>query len=189
MGFVRGLLELTVVDPQFLQGTLLAILTNFAYGGPRCVHSQRPRAIDSPLTLQTNSMILSMWPVSAFVMILITLSMAELASAYPVAGAMASWAWKVARGGVRGERYWGWVMSGITMGYHVAVVRGPGAPVSVAWVDPWVDSADEPHYGAGVWACGQHGTAQSPGLCARGLAYLVDLPCKRRRLRMNGLNC
>jgi amino acid transporter len=63
-----------------------------------------------------------MWLVSGFVMTTITLSMGELASAYPVAGAMASWAWKCARGGVRRERYWGWLVNGFTMGFHIAVV-------------------------------------------------------------------
>jgi hypothetical protein len=48
--------------------------------------------------------------------------MGELASAYPVAGAMSTWTWKTARGGVGGERIWGWVMGGFVMGYHVGIV-------------------------------------------------------------------
>jgi amino acid transporter len=43
-----------------------------------------------------------MWPLSGVLSIFVTLTMAELASAYPVSGAMASWAWKLARGGIGG---------------------------------------------------------------------------------------
>lgn len=53
--------------------------------------------------------------------------MSELASAYPVAGAMSSWAWKLARGGIGGERYWGWVVGAFVMGGHI------GNLVLVAW--------------------------------------------------------
>jgi hypothetical protein len=81
-----------------------------------------------PCLMIPYSMILTMWPASALVMITITLSMGELASAFPVAGAMSSWAWKCARGGVRGERYWGWAVNGITMGFHISVVRNRSCP-------------------------------------------------------------
>ena len=62
------------------------------------------------------------WPISGVFSICLTLSLGELSSAYPVAGAMASWAWKVARGGVGGERKWGWLMGGLTLGGHVGSV-------------------------------------------------------------------
>lgn len=65
-----------------------------------------------------------MWPLSGCWTIFLTLSLAELASVYPVSGAMASWAWKMARGGVGGERWWAWLMGGVVLGGHVASV-GP----------------------------------------------------------------
>jgi amino acid transporter len=67
-------------------------------------------------------MILIMWPIAGLALLFMTLAMGELASAYPVAGAMASWAWTCARKGIGGERAWGWVMGGLVMGYHVGVV-------------------------------------------------------------------
>ena len=63
------------------------------------------------------------WPLSGVFSVFLTLAMSELASAYPVSGAMASWAWKCARGGVGGERGWGWLMSGVVLGGHAASVR------------------------------------------------------------------
>lgn len=116
-----------------------------------------------------------MWPVSAFVMVLITMSMAELASAYPVAGAMASWAWKVARGGVRGERYWGWVMSGITMGYHVAVVRRR-ACFRLEHADICAPPVDEPHHRASVWTRRQHGSTEPCRIRTGIMAHAAHLP-------------
>jgi len=53
--------------------------------------------------------------------------LAELASAYPVAGAMVSWSWKLARASIGGERQWGWLMSGIVLGGHM------GGVLLVAW--------------------------------------------------------
>lgn len=47
----------------------------------------------------------------------------ELASAFPVAGAHASWSWRCARAGIRGERYWGWLMNGFVLAAHLAKVR------------------------------------------------------------------
>ncbi|KAJ9107615.1 hypothetical protein QFC21_001074 [Naganishia friedmannii] len=85
-----------------VQGTIFGILTTFRYGGPR--------------------MILTMWPIAGLFLTIITLSMGELASAYPVAGAMSTWTWKTARGGVGGERIWAWVMGGFVMGYHVGIM-------------------------------------------------------------------
>lgn len=63
-----------------------------------------------------------MWPLSGLWTIFLTLALAELASVYPVSGAMASWAWKVARGGVGYERWWAWLMGGVVLGGHVASV-------------------------------------------------------------------
>ncbi|ORY27495.1 amino acid permease-domain-containing protein [Naematelia encephala] len=83
-----------------LQGTVYAVSGTYKYGGPM--------------------MILVAWPISGFCSLFLTLSMSELASAYPVSGAMASWAWKAARGGVGGERGWGWLMGGTVIGGHVA---------------------------------------------------------------------
>jgi hypothetical protein len=52
----------------------------------------------------------------------LTATLAELASAYPVSGAMSSWAWKLARGGVGRERGWGWLMGGVVLGGHLGNV-------------------------------------------------------------------
>lgn len=54
-------------------------------------------------------------------------TMSELASAYPVAGAMSSWAWKLTRNGIGGERYWGWIVGAFVMGGHI------GNLVLVSW--------------------------------------------------------
>jgi hypothetical protein len=35
---------------------------------------------------------------------------------------MASWAWKCARGGVGGERKWGWLLGGVVLAGHAAAV-------------------------------------------------------------------
>lgn len=59
---------------------------------------------------------------SGLLSLFLTLTLSELASAYPVAGAMASWAWKCARGGVGGERKWGWLLGGIVLAGHAAAV-------------------------------------------------------------------
>jgi amino acid transporter len=68
-------------------------------------------------------MILVAWPMSGLFSFFLTLTLSELASAYPVAGAMASWAWKCARGGVGGERKWGWLLGGVVLAGHAAAVR------------------------------------------------------------------
>ena len=60
---------------------------------------------------------------SGLLSLFLTLTLSELASAYPVAGAMASWAWKCARGGVGGERKWGWLLGGVVLAGHAAAVR------------------------------------------------------------------
>jgi hypothetical protein len=57
----------------------------------------------------------------------LTCALAELAGAFPVAGAMASWAWKLARGGVGGERRIGWLTSAVVLGGHM------GCVLLVAW--------------------------------------------------------
>lgn len=68
-------------------------------------------------------MILVAWPISGVLTYFMTLTLSELASAYPVAGAMFSWSWKAARGGIGGERGWAWIVSGFVMGGHVGNVR------------------------------------------------------------------
>nr|XP_018264501.1 amino acid/metabolite permease [Kwoniella dejecticola CBS 10117]OBR86659.1 amino acid/metabolite permease [Kwoniella dejecticola CBS 10117] len=78
-----------------LQGTIYAVSGCYAYGGP--------------------AMILVAWPVSGVFCFFLTLTLSELASAYPVSGAMSSWAWKLARGGVGGERGWAWLMGGFML--------------------------------------------------------------------------
>lgn len=44
---------------------------------------------------------------------------AEMASAFPVAGAHASWTWRLARAGIRGERQWSWFMNGFVLAGHL----------------------------------------------------------------------
>jgi hypothetical protein len=61
-----------------------------------------------------------MWPVMTSCSLIVICTSAELCSAYPVAGAMATWTWIMARRGVGGERYWGWLMGGMVAGYHIA---------------------------------------------------------------------
>nr|XP_019012267.1 uncharacterized protein I206_03113 [Kwoniella pini CBS 10737]OCF51048.1 hypothetical protein I206_03113 [Kwoniella pini CBS 10737] len=78
-----------------LQGTIYAVSGCYAYGGP--------------------AMILVAWPISGIFCFCLTLTLSELASAYPVAGAMSSWAWKLARGSVGGERGWAWLMGGFML--------------------------------------------------------------------------
>jgi len=46
---------------------------------------------------------------------------------------MASWAWKCARGGVGGERKWGWLLGGVVLAGHAAAV----CPFDVFW-DPLI---------------------------------------------------
>ncbi|WVF66869.1 hypothetical protein IAT40_001612 [Kwoniella sp. CBS 6097] len=82
-----------------LQGTINAVSACYSYGGPM--------------------MILIAWPVSGVFCFFLTLTLSELASAYPVSGAMSSWAWKLARGSVGGERFWAWTLGGFVMGGHV----------------------------------------------------------------------
>ncbi|WVR03997.1 hypothetical protein IAU60_000996 [Kwoniella sp. DSM 27419] len=82
-----------------LQGTIYAVSGCYSYGGPL--------------------MILIAWPLSGVFCFFLTLTLGEFASAYPVSGAMSSWAWKLARGGVGGERAWAWVLGGFVMGGHV----------------------------------------------------------------------
>lgn len=83
---------------------------------------QRRDGLGPPLPVSAADPQLVMWPLSGIWTIFLTLSLAELASVYPVSGAMASWAWKVARGGVGWERWWAWLMGGVVLGGHVANV-------------------------------------------------------------------
>ncbi|KAK8861393.1 hypothetical protein IAR55_002212 [Kwoniella newhampshirensis] len=82
-----------------LQGTIYAVSGTYSYGGP--------------------IMILVAWPISGILCLLLTLTLSEFASAYPVAGAMTTWAWKLAKGGVGRERGWSWLITGFVMGGHV----------------------------------------------------------------------
>ncbi|KAJ9123141.1 hypothetical protein QFC22_001334 [Naganishia vaughanmartiniae] len=104
-----------------VQGTIFGILTTFKYGGPRYADFISIGLSSAKHKLITR-MILTMWPIAGLFLTIITLSMGELASAYPVAGAMSTWTWKTARGGVGGERIWAWVMGGFVMGYHVGIM-------------------------------------------------------------------
>lgn len=112
-------LSISWVNIGCLQGTIFAVAGTYKYGGPSeftCLSSSL-----SCLTFALD-MILAAWPLAGFFATLLTFTLAELASAYPVAGAMASWSWKAARGGVGGERWWGWLMGGVVLGGHVGNV-------------------------------------------------------------------
>ncbi|ORX36310.1 amino acid permease-domain-containing protein [Kockovaella imperatae] len=98
---------ISTINIGSLQGALYAVSGAYNYGGPL--------------------MILVAWPISGIFGLCLTLTMSELASAYPVSGAMASWAWKAARGGVGHERAWGWLMGGVVLGGHI------GNAILVLW--------------------------------------------------------
>lgn len=109
-----------------MQGTIYAVSGAYGYGGPGMIVSYSSGDGVTKLTVQ-----LIMWPLSGFLSLFLTLTLSELASAYPVSGAMASWAWKCARGGVGGERGWAWLMGGVVLGGHVGNVSHPDADSSV----------------------------------------------------------
>jgi hypothetical protein len=46
-----------------------------------------------------------------------------MVSALPVAGAMATWSWQLARNGIGREREWSWLVSGLTLAMHLGKVR------------------------------------------------------------------
>ncbi|WVQ73758.1 hypothetical protein IAR50_003338 [Cryptococcus sp. DSM 104548] len=92
-------LAISWLNTGALQGTIYAVSGTYSYGGP--------------------IMILVAWPIAGIFTFVLTLTLSELSSAYPVAGAMFSWTWKAARGGVGGERIWAWLVSGFVMGGHV----------------------------------------------------------------------
>ena len=73
--------------------------------------------------LLTSQMIV--YPIQALLHMLLLGVFSELASAYPVAGAMATWSWRSARAGVRKERQWGWLVSGLVLAAHLGRVRHP----------------------------------------------------------------
>ncbi|ODN80910.1 hypothetical protein L202_03035 [Cryptococcus amylolentus CBS 6039] len=92
-------LAISWLNTGTLQGTIFAVSGTYSYGGP--------------------IMILVAWPLAGIFTFALTLTLSELSSAYPVAGAMFSWTWKAARGGIGGERAWAWLVSGFVMGGHV----------------------------------------------------------------------
>lgn len=59
------------------------------------------------------------YPVTILLHFIMIGPFAEFASAYPVAGAHASWTWRAARAGVRGERQWSWFMNGFVLAGHM----------------------------------------------------------------------
>jgi len=79
---------------------------------------------DADTLLVCSRMSLIMWPVVTGCTLIIVCTSAELCSAYPVAGAMATWTWIMARRGLGGERFWGWLMGGMVAGYHIGSVSG-----------------------------------------------------------------
>ena len=97
---------------------MYAVSGTYDYGGPLMIVSV---LLDRQRALLTPSQLIA-WPLSGVASIFLTLTLSELASAYPVAGAMASWAWKCARGGVGHERAWGWLMGGFVLGGHMGNV-------------------------------------------------------------------
>jgi hypothetical protein len=70
---------------------------------------------------------------------------AELASAFPVSGAMATWAWRCARGGVRKERHWGYLTSGIVLAGHLGKTISVLYHVATSMTQLYILMADVPH--------------------------------------------
>jgi amino acid transporter len=99
----------------------------------------------------------------------LTLTLSELASAYPVAGAMASWAWKCARGGVGGERKWGWLLGGVVLAGHAAAVCPPYS----LWI-PLI-AGGIGHMGDLRYHLGDYGYGYR--LCSSDMAFCPLLPC------------
>jgi amino acid permease len=63
------------------------------------------------------------WPLLGILHLILLGPMAELASAYPVTGAMATWSWQLARHGVGHPREWGWLVNGFVLAGHLGKVR------------------------------------------------------------------
>lgn len=70
------------------------------------------------------------YPFLALFHFLLLAPFSELVSTFPVAGGMATWAWQCARHGIRGERQWGWIVSGMTLAMHLGKVCLP-RPLSI----------------------------------------------------------
>jgi len=106
------------------QGAVFNTYLTYVVGGPKyvCTRLCKDDGDGSNFCTYSLRMILIMWPLMCTGMLLLTCAMAELASAYPVAGAMATWTWAMARRGVGGERYWGWLIGGMVFGYHICRV-------------------------------------------------------------------
>jgi amino acid permease len=62
------------------------------------------------------------YPILCLLHIILIGPFAELSSAFPVSGAMATWSWRAAKAGVRHERQWGWFVSGIVLAGHLGKV-------------------------------------------------------------------
>lgn len=83
---------------------------------------------------------------------------------------MASWAWKCARGGVGGERKWGWLLGGVVLAGHAAAV----CPLASLW-DPLIPGGIG-NMGDLRYNLGDNGYGYQ--LRPSDLAFCPFLPCK-----------
>lgn len=84
-----------------LQGALFGVLATWTFGGPR--------------------VILTVWPIGGLVLTLITITLAELTSSYPICGAFPAWVWRICRNGIGHERELSWIVAGLVLLYHIGV--------------------------------------------------------------------
>lgn len=84
-----------------LQGALFGVLATWTYGGPRAI--------------------LTVWPIGGLILTLITITLAELTSSYPICGAFPAWVWRICRNGIGHERELSWMVAGLVLLYHIGV--------------------------------------------------------------------
>jgi len=119
-GFANFAISLTIIS--VLSGALTLYGTGINYGGPM------QQAIG--------------WPIVSLFVIIVALSMAELASAYPTAGGLYWWASKL------GGPVWGWFTGWFNLIGQVAITAGIdyGAAVfTTALLNIWFGYGNDPH--------------------------------------------
>jgi hypothetical protein len=101
-------------------------ISQYSYNGPLLFVSSK--TVKEPLPHLTTAQVIG-YPFAAIFNIILLGPFCEMVSAFPVAGAMASWSWQCARKGVRHERQWGYLMGGIVLTMHIGKVGNRGAPM------------------------------------------------------------
>src|SRR3954454_14497230 len=120
-GFANFAVSFTIIS--ILSGALTLYGTGINYGGPM------QQAIG--------------WPIVSFFVIIVALSMAELASAYPTAGGLYWWA------STMGGALWGWFTGWFNLVGQVAITAGIdyGAAVfTTALLNLWFGYSNDPHH-------------------------------------------